>query len=256
MNRLPAAVARLMRSLDVRVLLVVTLIVVSTGHVGRLFAEREANGQAFVGYVLALSIDGVLAVSLYEAANVRKRSRRVFALCLFVFACTMSGAFNVAYYRQNYADPLWVSVILGVTAPVLAALVSVLKALGDLERTESEHNERDSERSLSLEKHRIEQLERTRREHLLEQERTKQERAKARAEQSRANAIAQASERVSEHENEQGNGRLTRNELDALARLILAEEPGIGPRPLARRLGCAPSTAAKVLKRLEGQNGR
>jgi hypothetical protein len=251
MKRLPAAVEHWMRSLDVRILLVITLIVVSTGHVGRLFAEREANGQTFVGYVLAVSVDGVLAVSLYEVANVRKRSHRVFALTVFVFTCAVSGAFNVAYYRQNYPDPMWISVILGVTAPVLAALVSVLKSLGDVERSESEQSERDTERSLELEKYRIEQSERTRREQLIEQERTKQVRAQARAEKAKANAIVQSSERPSEQSSEQGtNGRLKRNELDALARLIVAEEPDIGPRPLSRRLGCSPSTASGILKRL------
>jgi hypothetical protein len=253
---------RWLRSLDVRLLLVVTLIVVSTGHVGRLFADREANGQAFVGYVLALSIDGVLAVSLYEAANVRKRSHRVFALCVFVFACAVSGAFNTAYYREHYpGDPAWVSVILGVAAPVLAALVSVLKSFGDVERTENERNERESEREaervLELEKLRIEQEERTRREQLIAKERTAQERAKARAEKARANAIVQVSEQGSERQTEQGisgNGRLKPGELDDLARLVVAEKPGIGARPLARRLGCSPSTAYGILKRLQQED--
>lgn len=233
------------RSLDVRTILVVALIVVSTGHVGRLFADREANGQAFVGYVLAVSLDGVLAVSLYEAANVRKRSHRVYALAVFLFACAVSAGFNVAHYRQNYpSDPWEVSILLGATAPIMAALVSVLKSFGDVERTESE-------RSLELERYAIEQAERTKREQIAEQERTKQERARARAEQAKANAMVQAKGQSTEHKANGGNGRRKSGELDALAQVVIARNPDIGPRPLARELGCSPSTASSILKRLE-----
>ena len=241
-------VVRWVRSLDVRTVLIAALIVVSTGHVGRLFADREDVRQAFVGYILAVCLDGVLAVSLYEAANVRKRSHRTFALCTFVLSCAVSGGFNVAYYRQNYpADPWEVSILLGVTAPLMAALVSVLKSFGEVERTEAE-------RSLKLERFAIEQAEQTKRTEIEQKERTKRERAKARAEKARTDAIAQTSVQVSERGNghkSNGNGRRAPGELDALARVIIADEPGIGPRPLASMLDCSPSTAAGILKRLE-----
>lgn len=245
--------ARSLRSLDVRTLLIITLIVVSTGHVGRLFADREDVRQAFVGYVLALSIDGVLAVSLYEVANVRQRSHRVFALFVFLFACAVSAGFNVAYYRQNYPlDPPMISLLLGITAPILAALVSVLKSFGDVERTETKQSERVAEREAEQERYALEQAEQTRRVQIVEQERTKRERAKARAEKARANAIAHSNE----HQSERGNGRLKPGERDEMARAILLERPGLGPRPLARELGCSPSTASAVLKRLGGNGGQ
>jgi len=245
-----------LRSLDVRTLLISTLIMVSTGHVGRLFADREDVRQVFVGYVLALSIDGVLAVSLYEMANVRQRSHRVFALFVFLFACAVSAGFNVAYYRQNYPlDPPEISLLLGITAPILAALVSVLKSFGDVERTEAKQSEREAERVAEYERYKLEQAEQTRRVQIVEQERTKRERAKARAEKARANAIAQvkvqSSEHHVEHQGKRDNGRLKPGERDELARAILLERPELaGPRPLARELGCSPSTASAVLKRL------
>jgi len=237
-------------------LLIVTLIVVSTGHVGRLFADREDVRQAFVGYVLALSIDGVLAVSLYEVANVRQRSHRVFALFVFLFACAVSAGFNVAYYRQNYPlDPPMISLLLGITAPILAALVSVLKSFGDVERTEAEQSERVAERKAEQERYALEQAEQTRRVQIVEQERTKRERAKARAEKARANAAERVKVHSNEHQDERGNGRLKPGERDELAREILLEQPDLGPRPLARKLGCSPSTASAVLKRLRANGG-
>jgi hypothetical protein len=235
------------RSFDFGLVLIVLLIAVSTGHVGRLFADREDVRQAFVGYVLAVSLDGVLAFALYRTANVRQRAHRSFALSIFLFACAVSGGFNVWYYRQNYAqDPLWLSVLLGITAPVLAALVSVLRAHANAERTEAEQTEREAERTLELEKYTIEQAEQTRREHLIAQERTKQIRAQARAEKAKANALAQTKRTVKPRT----NGRRAAGELDEAARLILLEFPDIGPRPLARELGCSPSTASGILERV------
>lgn len=232
------------RSLDIGLVLIALLIAVSTGHVGRLFADREDVRQAFVGYGLAMSLDGVLAFALYRTANVRGRSRRSFALSVFLFACAVSGGFNVWYYRQNYAqDPLWLSVLLGITAPVLAALVSVLRAHANAERTQAEQTEREAERTLELEKYTLELAEQTRREHLIAQERTKQVRAQARAEKAKANASKRTAK-------PRTNGRRAAGELDEAARLILLEFPDIGPRPLARELGCSPSTASGILERV------
>ena len=251
------------RSLDVYIVLIVLLIAVSTGHVGRLFADREDARQAFIGYVLAVSIDGVLAVSLYRVGNVRRRSHRMYALFVFLCACAVSAGFNTGYYRQNYPqDPLILSVLLGATAPVLAAFVSVLRAFGDVERTETEHMEREAERSLQLEIRTLELAEQTERELLLEQERTqrdlmlakeqtKQDRARARAEQARVNAIEQAKRTPLIQRSE----RRKSGELDEMARLILLEQPNIGPRPLARELECAPSTASRILERIRASNG-
>jgi hypothetical protein len=243
------------RSLDVRIVLIVFLIAVSTVHVGRLFAERENVRSAFAGYVLALSVDGVLAVSLYEVLNVRRRSHRAFALGVFLFACTVSAGFNTWYYRQNYPlDPVEISLMLGLTAPVLAAALALLKAMGDVQRATDAQAERganaECERSLQLKMYAIEQAEQTKRTEIAERERTKRERANAKTEQAKANAIAQA-HRTQRTPTE----RRTRGELDGVAQAILLTDPDIGPRPLARELGVAPSTASAILKRLNG-NGR
>ncbi len=58
---------------------------------------------------------------------------------------------------------------------------------------------------------------------------------------------------VTEQTTNGGNGRVKPGELDEVARVILLEQPDIGPRPLGRRLGCSPSTASGILKRLNGQ---
>jgi len=231
------------RSLDVRIILIVLLIAVSTGHVGRMFADREDARQTFIGYLLAVSIDGVLAISLYEVANVQKRSHRAFALVVFLVACTISGGFNVWYYRQNYpADPLEVSILLGATAPTLAACLSIMKAMGDAQRTQARQVEREAEGELEWEKYRIDQEEQTRRLKIEQTERTKRERVKAHTETTKPKA--------STRDNGRGNGRLSPGQLDDQVRLILQEKPDIGPRPLARELDISPSTASGILKRL------
>ena len=126
--------------LNVRDVLIVLFILASTAHVGRLFAAREHEQQAVIGYVLAIAIDGVLALSLYEATRASKRQHRVFALIVFLLTCAVSAGFNVAYYRTYHpSDALWVSGLLGSTAPVLAALVAVLRAFGDVEQRQDAH---------------------------------------------------------------------------------------------------------------------
>jgi biotin transporter BioY len=243
-----------LRSVDVYILLIALLVAVSTGHVGRLFADREDGRQWAIGYVLALAIDGVLALALYESA-VRSGVRRLFGLGVFAFACAVSGGFNWLYYRQNYpADPAWVSALLGFSAPFLAALVSVLRAIAHTERAEREQDERQAERqaerALELERYSLEQAERTRRVQIAEAEQTKRARAAARAEQAKAAALATAA--ANAPKSASGNGRPGRGERDAMAAALVLENPDIGPRELARTLGCAPSTAAGILGRVRG----
>lgn len=146
---------------------------------------------------------------------------------------------------------MWVSALMAAVGPVLAGLLSVMRAFGVVERSEAEQSEREAERSLQLRMYKIEQAERTRREHLIEQERTKQVRAQARAEQARARGDGGGNGRGNGHKANGGNGRVKPGELDARARTVLMERPGIGPRPLGRELGCSPSTAAGILKRLK-----
>ena len=66
----------LFSNIDIRIVLILFFIAVSTGHVGRLFADREAQGQEFLGYVLAFAVDIALAISLSGILQV---------LCLFIF---------------------------------------------------------------------------------------------------------------------------------------------------------------------------
>jgi len=123
--------------------LILALITVSTGHVGRLFADRENATQRWLGY----------------------------------------AGFNTAYYRQNYPqDPWALSLALGNTAPILAALVTVMRALGDrhYENKSLETKEQDKQREHELELERIAQAGKTERVVGVEAEHTKQERARAR----------------------------------------------------------------------------
>ena len=172
--------------LDIRLLLIIALITVSTGHVGRLFADREDARQAFIGYVLAVAIDGVLVVSLADLARLRERSHKRFSLVVFVLTCAVSAGFNTAYYRQNYFLDHWLlSLGLGITAPVLAALVAVMREFSQAELGEIEQVERKSERKDELEKYRIEQE--INAQVMIEKEKTKRERLRVK--------IAQASDK-------------------------------------------------------------
>lgn len=126
--------------IDIRIILIIFFIAVSTGHVGRLFADREATGQEFLGYVLAFAVDIALAISLYEIGYAQEKTHRIMALAGFLVACGISGGFNVYYYRQFYpSDPVPLSALLGLAAPVLAAFFALLKARGDIQRHESEN---------------------------------------------------------------------------------------------------------------------
>ena len=92
------------------------------------------------------------------------------ALALFVLTCAISAGFNVAYYRTHSpSDAYWVSGLLGSTAPVLAAMVAVLRAFGDVEQAQDAH-------SLEIERLQIAEDAETKRVLGAEKERTKQER--------------------------------------------------------------------------------
>ena len=139
-----------LQGVDIRIVLIVFFIAVSTGHVGRLFADREATGQEFLGYVLAFAVDIALALSLYEIGFAQEKIHRIMALIGFFVACGISGGFNVYYYREFYpGDPVPLSVLLGLAAPVLAAFFALLKARGDVERQKGQNQ-------LELEKFRLE----------------------------------------------------------------------------------------------------
>lgn len=166
---------------DIRIVLIIFFIAVSTGHVGRLFADREATGQEFLGYVLAFAVDIALAISLYEIGYAQEKAHRIMALVGFLIACGISGGFNVYYYREFYPkDPAPLSVLLGLAAPVLAAFFALLKAKGDVERQESETKLalkiQESDSALELEKFRLEKEMELRMAVETEKEKTKQER--------------------------------------------------------------------------------
>ena len=151
----------LLSNIDIRVILIIFFIAVSTGHVGRLFADREAQGQEFLGYVLAFAVDIALAISLYEIGYAQERIHQILALAGFLIACGISGGFNIYYYREFYpGDPVPLSMLLGLAAPILAAFFALLKARGDVERQESENmlelRKQESESALDLEKFRLE----------------------------------------------------------------------------------------------------
>lgn len=162
--------------IDFRNVLIFLFIAVSTGHVGRLFADREAIEQKALGYVFALALDGALSLSLYEAGRAKERNHRIWALGGFVVACAISGGFNVGYYREFYPnDPLELSILLGAAPPVLAAFFGLLKGMGDVQRGEEKSRERLEMRTLELEAEMKKAL-------LLEKERTKQMKLQVEAE--------------------------------------------------------------------------
>ena len=171
---------------DAGFLVATALMVPDIGHAGKLFADREAQGYDWIGRVLAGCIDAVFMIAFRKATRIKQWQRRLYAVFVALMACTVNGAFNVAYYRDNYAaDPLWVSVTLGASAPTLAALLSVLQALVKVERIEEEQADKQADRADELEKYRIAQAEMTKRQIALEAEKTKQERAKNRVEKAR-----------------------------------------------------------------------
>jgi len=159
-----------LQGVDIRIILILLFIAVSTGHVGRLFADREAIEQKLLGYIFALALDGALALSLYEAGRAKERLHRGLALAGFVVACGISGGFNVYYYREFYPnDPMLLSILLGLAAPVLAAFFGLLRGRSDVQR-------REEKSLLELEKFRLGLEADTQKALLLEKERTKQER--------------------------------------------------------------------------------
>ena len=234
-------------------LLVATaLMVPDIGHAGKLFADREVAGYGQIGHILAGCIDAVFVIAFRKAAKTKHLPRRIYAVFVAVMACVVNGAFNVAYYRDSYtADPFVVSLTLGASAPVLAALLSILQAVDKKERLEEEQADAVADRSLELEKFRIEQAAITERQVGTEAERTKQIRAQARAEQTRIKAEAAK---------EEAEQRQHQDELDkVLAELgksgdILApflDNPALTQAEVAQMLGLSRQTVGYHLGRLE-----
>jgi DNA-binding transcriptional ArsR family regulator len=180
-NWFSSKLSSLFSDIDIRVVVIIFFIAVSTGHVGRLFADREATGQQFIGYVLALAIDVALALSLYEIGYAQEKTHRIMALAGFLVACGISGGFNFYYYREFYPnDPPWLSALLGFAPPVFASFFALLKARGDVERQESETKlalkMQESENTLNLEMFRLEKETELAIAVEIEKEKTKQER--------------------------------------------------------------------------------
>jgi len=172
--------------IDIRIVLIIFFIAVSTGHVGRLFADREATGQEFLGYVLAFAVDIALVISLYEMGYAKEKAHRMIALAGFLVTCGISGGFNIYYYREFYpGDPVPLSALLGLAAPVFAAFFGLLKARGDVQRQESKN-------TLELRMFEIEQETQVRIAVETEKERTKQERELTKRLQLEAEAEAKA----------------------------------------------------------------
>ncbi len=126
--------------------LIVTLVGVSTGHVGQLFAQRETERAEVLGYVFALALDGVLVIALHQATR-SVGWYRIVPLAVFFAASAVSGGFNYQYYRQTSpGDSMWLSATLGITPPALASLMSVLRALRQNVGEETERQTQETER--------------------------------------------------------------------------------------------------------------
>lgn len=241
--------ARLKENLDIRIPLIVLLIAASTLHVGHLFADREASGWNFVGYMLALAIDGVLARSLYELAKTEGK-HRLAALGVFILACLISGGFNVGYYRLYYpTDHFLVSLLLGVAAPGLAAALAVLKALGDVEKTQAESEDREVEFQYQLELGKFEILQKEETKRIEEQEKTK--RAKERTKQQQIKIQTEAKAEEASQKERKGMTTLQRRQaiFDSLC-----QDLDQSPKEFAVHFGVTAQTIRNDLKHLHEQD--
>lgn len=136
--------------LDIHAVVILVLVLASTGHVGQLFAERESADWGVLGYVMALGIESVSVISLYQMAMSSGR-KRIVPLVVFLAVCGLLASLNTQYYRQNKpSDPLWFSIILGVSLSVLAALMSALRALKVGTVAETQRQQEESERRQEL----------------------------------------------------------------------------------------------------------
>lgn len=233
------------RKFDVRIGLIILLITVSTGHVGRLFADREASGQGIIGYALALGIDGVLAIGLYEVMKTKGRHRGA-ALAVFLLACGVSGGFNVSYYRIYHpTDPPWTSVLLGLTAPILAASVAVLKSFGDVEREKASAEEHDAGRQNQLELQKYEILQREQTKRTTEQEKTKRAKERTKQQQSRAQTEAKAEETLQKER----KGMTAMQRREQIFEL-LCQDLNQSPKELGQHFGVTAQTIRNDLKDL------
>jgi len=226
--------------IDLRVVLILLFIAVSTGHVGRLFADREAIEQKALGYVFALALDGALAISLYEAGRAREATHRALALFGFVTACAISGGFNIGYYREFYSDdPLWLSSLLGAAPPVLAAFFGLLKGQGDVQRLEEKGQERLEMRQLELEAD-------TKKALLLERERTKQMKLQVEAETKARQAAETEAQRLERQRRELASLGKSRQILQAIRAM-----PEITKEELGQRFEIGQRTVHYHLAKLE-----
>jgi hypothetical protein len=240
---------------DINLILILLFVVVSTGHVGTLFANRESEQLWWIGYVLALAIDSVLIVTLITMAKVSTKIKKVYALLVFVVASVISAWFNYAYYRSVSAlDPIWLSAMLGVAAPGFAALLAVLRAMTEIERVEESEHER--ERTETREDRKSERENRTalKRFEIAEKEKTKRTELIEKTKQQQLKRIVTTKSKTNKL-----NGRLRKGELDEIANSIISDNPEIGPRPLMRELEAvsgkkvSPSTAHQMIGRFKGE---
>ena len=239
--------SNLFSGIDIRIVLIVFFIAVSTGHVGRLFADREATGQEFLGYVLAFAVDIALAISLYEIGYAQERTHRMMALVGFLVACGISGGFNIYYYREFYPnDPILLSVLLGLAAPVLAAFFALLKARGDVQRQKSEN-------VLELEKFRLEKEMELAMAVETEKEKTKQERelTKRLKLEAEAEAKARQAAETKAQQLERQRREFARLGKSAEILLIIKETPEITKEGLGQKLEIGLRTVDYHIAKLE-----
>ena len=232
--------------------LALALMVPDVGHAGYLFAAREAGGREWIGYLLALCVDATFAVAFREIGRVRQIGRRLYAIAVALLACTVNGGFNVGYYRDTAArDPLWLSLMLGASAPVLAALLSVMQAFEQVDVAEQEETtvDREAERAakLELEKYRIAQEVEVKRIRAQAKLVTVQRDAQAKA------MLEQARETETQAMARQAQLVETLGSLRAELRTLRAVigNPDASQMQIAEIAGCSRRTVANHMRRLE-----
>lgn len=240
-------------------LLAMALMVPDVGHAGYLFAAREAGGREWIGYVLALCVDATFAVAFREIGRVRQWGRRAYAIAVALLACTVNGGFNVGYYRDAAPrDPLWLSLMLGASAPVLATLLSVMQAFERMEVVESENAEVDAQRAYDLEVRRLELEMEVKKAGALEVEKTRQLNAQVRL--ARVQREAQEREavekvRITEREAQETfvkfQESLENFDTELRTLRVALENPDARQEQIAEILGCSRRTVVNHLGRLE-----
>lgn len=211
-----------------------SLLIVDNAHSGRLFADREVSGQAWVGYLFGGALVLMAQIAFSTLALV-EGTKRGFAVVVFGVAIFLPGFLSSQYYR-GYApdDPVWFSWALGFAPAVLAALAGGLKAMGDRAKVEQESTTVLALRKMELDAETAKAVG-------VEREKTKQ--AKARA------AVATIKAQADQQKQDADKG-LSTSARRTRVLAMLGDNPSLSNANLGQVLGTSRETIRQDLVRL------